>query len=39
MKLKKDAYVHNVTKTTRRQFDKSSRQEQNVDREVFQVSL
>ena len=35
MKLKQEAYVHNVTKTTREQFDKSSLQEQNIDREVF----
>ena len=39
MKLKQDAYVQNVTKTTRRQFVKSSLQEQDIDRELFQDSL
>jgi hypothetical protein len=39
MKLKQDAYVHNVTKTTHGQFDKSSLQEQDVNKEVIQVFL
>ena len=39
MKLKQDAYVQYVTKTTHRQFGKSSLQEHDVDMEVFQVSM
>jgi hypothetical protein len=39
MKVKKNAYVQYVTKTTRGQFDKSSLQEQNIDKDVFQVSM
>jgi hypothetical protein len=39
MKLKQNAYVQNVTKITRRQLNKSSLQEQGLDREGFQVSL
>ena len=35
MKLKQDEYVQNVTKTTCRQFGKSSLQGQNVYREVI----
>ena len=38
MKVNKNAYVQNGTKTTRRQFGKSSLHEQKIDREVFQVS-
>ena len=39
MKLKQDAYVQNFTKTARRQFGKSSLQEQDINKKVFQVSL
>ena len=31
MKLKQDAYIQNVTKTTHRKFSKSSLQEQDID--------
>lgn len=39
LEIKHDAYVQNLTKTIYRQYGKSSLQEQDVEREVFQVSL
>ena len=39
MKVNQNAYVQYVTKTTHGQFGKSSLQEHDVDKEVFQVSL
>jgi hypothetical protein len=39
MKVNQNANVKNGIKTTRRQFGKSSLQEQIIGRDVFQVSL
>ena len=39
MKVNQNANVQNGTKTTHRQFGKSSLQEQIIDREVFQTEV
>ena len=39
MKLKQNAYVQNDTKTTHKQLRRSSLQEQDIEWEIFQVSL